>query len=194
MCARQYHNIKRSSTLDNSTEIEMNSDITMNTNPSYGYGIPKQMQNRKQDQYDCVLHKKIPGQDNTQDIIKMDSNPSYESMQNSSTVVYDTTKPAVNDITIQPNSSNSSVYKEAATIYDKDGYVETNSYSAQTTDYLKVIGSTTKEEESVYDIATDDTDNVKTNPNPSYDSVSGGVKMEDNPSYNKVIAILSQHA
>ena len=118
----------------------------------------------------------------------MDSNPSYESMQNSSTVMYDTTEPAVNDITIKPNSSNSSVCKEAVTIYDKDGYVEANSYGAQTADYLKVIGSTTKEEESVYDASTDDTDNVKINPNPSYDAVSGGVKLEDNPSYNKVIA------
>ena len=37
---------------------------------------------------------------------------------------------------------------------------------------------TTKEEELVYDVATDDTDNVKINPNPSYDLVSRGVKLE----------------
>ena len=164
----------------------------MNANPSYGYGIPKQLQNIKQNQYDYVLHKKIFGQDNTQDTIKMDSNPSYGSTQNSSTVVYDTTGPAGNDVAIQPNPSYSSVCKEAVTIYGKDGYFEAKSYSTQREDYHKVIGSAIKEEELVYDVATDHTDRVKINPNPSYDAVSGGVKLEENPSYNKVI--LSQHA
>ena len=54
-----------------------------------------------------------------------------------------------------------------------------------------MMESTTKEEESVYDIDTDDTGNVEINPNPCYDSVSGGVTPEDNPSYNKII--LTQH-
>ena len=192
MCARQYHYVNRSPTHDNSTEIEMTSDAKMNTSPSYGYGIPKQMQNRKQDQYDYVLHKNISGQDNTQDIIKMDSNPSYGSTQNSNTVIYDTTEPAVNDVAIQPNPSYSSVCKEAATIYDKDVYVEANSCSTQRADYHNLTGSATKEKESMYDVATDDTDNVKITPNPSYDAVSGGIKLEENPSYNKII--LSQHA
>ena len=69
---------------------------------------------------------------------------------------------------------------------DEDGYVETNLHSTQAAGYLKVIGSTTKEEESVYDVASDNIDNVKISPNPSYDSVSRGVKLEDNPSYNKI--------
>ena len=73
---------------------------------------------------------------------------------------------------------------------DQHGYVETNSQSAQRAGYLKVIGSTTKEEESVYDNDTDDTGNVKINSNPSYVSVSGGIKLEDNPSYNKILVIV----
>ena len=63
---------------------------------------------------------------------------------------------------------------------DQHGYVETNSHSTPR------IGSTTKEEELVYDVTTGDIDNVKINPNPYYDSVPGGVKLEDNPSYNKI--------
>ena len=151
LCARQRHNIKRSPTLDNSTEIEMNSDMEMDANPSYGYGTTKQAKNRKQDQYDYVLHKNISGQDNTRNTIKIDSNPSYGRNQNSKTLKYDTTEPAVNDVAIQPNSSNSSVCKEATTIYDKDGYVEANSHSAQREDNYKVTGSAINEEEPVYD-------------------------------------------
>ena len=142
----------------------------MDANPSYS--ITKQIQNKKQeDQYDYVLYKKIFSQDNTQETIKMDSNPSYESIQSSNTAVYDTTKPAVNDVTIQPNPSYSSVCKEAATIYDKDGYVEANPQSAQREDSHKVTGSAIKEEEPVYDDIDD----------------TGGVKLEENPSYNNII-------
>ena len=198
LCARQYHNKKRSHTFDNNMEAEVSSDIKLNANPSYGYGITKQMQNRKQDQYDYVLHKIPSCQDNTQNIVKMDSNPSYGhgNVQSLNTVAHDTTKPAEYDVTIQPNPSHSSILKENVMMYeqeDQDGYVETNSLSTQRADYLKVIGSTTKEKESqwLYDEATDDTDKVNINPNPSYNIVSSGVKLEDNPSYNK---ILSQHA
>ena len=67
---------------------------------------------------------------------------------------------------------------------DQAVYVETNSQNTQRAGYLKVIGSTTKEDESVYDNDTDEMGNVKINPNPSYDLVSGGVKLEDNPSYS----------
>ena len=69
---------------------------------------------------------------------------------------------------------------------DQDGYVETNSQSTQIVGNLKLIGSITKEQESIYDNRNDDADKVETNPNPSYDSVSAGVKLEDNPSYNKI--------
>ena len=160
-------------------DIELNSDIKMNTNPSYS--IMKQ--NRKQeDQYDYVLHNKISLKDDVQDTIKMETNPSYGRVQGCN--AYDVTEPEY-DAAIQPNPSYSSITKMSED-EDKDGYVETNSLNTQRAGYLKVIGSTTKEEESVYDNDTDDTDNVKINLNPSYDSLSGGVKLEDNPSYNKI--------
>ena len=159
MCARQYHNIKRSPTLDNSTEIEINSDIKPNANPSYDNGLTKQLQNRKEEnQYHYVLHKNISGQDNTQNTIKMDSNPSYESTQSSNIVVFDTSKQTVNDAAIQPNPSYISVCKEAATVYDKNCYNEANSYSSLREDYHKGAGSAIKEEE---ELVYDDTIGVK---------------------------------
>ena len=160
-------------------DIELNSDIKMNTNPSYS--IMKQ--NRKQeDQYDYVLHNKISLKDDVQDTIKMETNPSYGRVQGCN--AYDVTEPEY-DAAIQPNPSYSSITKMSKD-EDEDGYVETNSLSTQRAGYHKVIGSTTKEEESVYDNDTDDTGNVKINLNPSYDSVSGGIKLQDNPSYNKI--------
>ena len=156
--------------------IEMNSDIKMNTNPSYS--IIKQNR-RQEDEYDYVLHDKISFQNNAQDTIKMESNPSYGRIQscNAYNVGY--------DIAIQSNPSYSPISKESIMMYeqeDQDGYVETNSFSMQKADYHKVTGCTTKEEKFVYDVATNDMNDVKINPNPSYDSVSGDVKLEDNPS------------
>ena len=69
---------------------------------------------------------------------------------------------------------------------DQDGYVETSSRGIQKEGYLKVIGSTTKAEELVYDDVVGDIDNVKINANPSYDSVPSSVKLEGNPSYNLI--------
>ena len=158
--------------------IEMKSDniIKMNSNPSYGITE----QNKKQeDQYLYVLHNKIFLKDDVQDTIMMDTNPSYGGVQGCN--AYDVTEPEY-DAAIQPNPSYCSISKQATKMSedeDEDGYVETNSQSTQRAGYLKVIGSTTKEEESVYDNDTDDTGNVKINPNPSNDSVSGGVKLED---------------
>ena len=70
-------------------------------------------------------------------------------------------------------------YKKLATEISEDqhGYVET---SIQRADYLKLIGPTTEEEDIVDNVATDDIDNV------SYDTVSNGVKLQDNPSYSKI--------
>ena len=178
---RQSHR-KRSHEFDNKMMIEMNSDIKMNTNPSYNITN----QNRKQDQYDYVLHNKISHKDDVQDTINMDSNPSYGRVQGCN--AYDVTEPEY-DTTIQPNPSYTSISKETTKMSedeDQGGYVETNSQSTQRVGYLKVIGSTTKEEESIYDNDTDDTGNVEDNANPSYDLVSGGVKLEDNPSYNEI--------
>ena len=187
LCIRRLHDKKQSHTFDNRIEIELNSDTKMTTNPSYSIAE----QNRKQeDQYDYVLHNKISLKDD-QDAIKIDSNPSYGRVQGCN--AYDVTEPEY-DAAIQPNPSYSSTLKEPTKMFedeDQDGYVETNSQSTRRAGYLKIIGSTTKKEESVYDNDTDNVGSVEINPNPSYDSVSGGVKLEDNPSYNKII--LAQH-
>jgi len=68
---------------------------------------------------------------------------------------------------------------------DQYDYVNTHSNDAEETDYLKIIESTTKEEDAIYDIPIDD-GSVKINPNPSYDTVSDGVNMENNPFYSKI--------
>ena len=174
---------KRSHALDNKTVIEMSSDIMMSTNPSYSIAE----QSRKQeDQYDYVLHDNTALQDDPQGTFKMDSNPSYGRVQICN--AYNVTEPEY-DAAIQPNPSYSYFSKDTIKMsedQDQDGYVETNSQSTQIADYLKLIGSTTKEEEFAYDNRNNDANKVETNPNPSYDSVSGGVKLEDNPSYNKI--------
>ena len=179
LCVKQSHK-KRSHSFDNKMVIELNSDVKMSNNPSYSIVT----QNRKQeDQYDYVLHNKFSLLDNTKDTIKMDSNPSYGRVEGCNTVGHDATDPDY-DVTIQTNPSYNTILKETTKDDSEDqyGYVETNLHSTQTAGYLK--RSTTKEEESVYDVATDD---IKINPNPSYESVSRGVKLEDNPSYNKII-------
>ena len=165
--------------------IEMSSDIMMNTNPSYS--IAKQ-NTKQEDQYDYVLHDNVPLQDDPQGtIIRMDSNPSYGKVRSCNT--FDVTEPE-HDAAIQPNPAYSCFSKETTKMsedQDQDGYVETNSQSTQIAgNYLKLIGSTTKEEESIYDNRNDDAEKVETNPIPSYDSVSAGVKLEDNPSSNKI--------
>ena len=187
LCIRRFHDKKQSHIFDNRIEIELNSDTKMTTNPSYSIAE----QSRKQeDQYDNVLQDEISLKGD-QDTIKMDSNPSYGRVQGYNAC--DVTEPEY-DAAIQPNPSYSSTLKEPTEMVedeDQDGYFETNSQSTQRAGYLKVIGSTTKKEESVYDNDTDNVGSVEINPNPSYDSVSGGVKLEDNPSYNKII--LAQH-
>ena len=164
--------------------IEMSSDMMMNTNPSYSIA---EQSTKQEDQYDYVLHDNVALQDDPQGTLKMDSNPSYGTVQICNAI--DETEPE-HDAAIQPNPSYSSFSKETIKMsedQDQDDYVETNSQSTQIAgNYLKLIESTTKEEESIYDSRNDDAEKVETNPNPSYDSVSGGVKLEDNPSYNKI--------
>ena len=116
----------------------------------------------------------------------MDSNPSYGRVQGCNAC--DLTEPEY-DAAIQSNPSYSFNSKETTKIskdQDQDVYVETNLQSTQTTDYIEITGFTTKEEESVYDNDTDNTGNVQINLNPSYDSVSRGIELEDNPSYSKI--------
>ena len=159
-------------------DIELNCDIRMSTNPSYS--ITKQ-DREKVDEFDYGLQSETSLEYDIQDTIKMDSNPSYGRVQG-----YDKTETEY-DAVIQQNPSYSSISKDKLKISedeDQDGYVDCNSQSTQRAYYLKITGPTNREKESVYDNDTDDINNVKVNLNPSYDSVSGGVKLEDNPSYS----------
>ena len=135
----------------------------------------------KKRSYDYTLHGKVSGPQAA--TIKMDSNPSYGRVQGCNAC--DLTEPE-NDVAIQSNPAYSFNSKETTKMSEDQDYVETNLQSTQRADYLEITGFTTKEEESVYDNDTDNTGNVQINPNPSYDSVSVGVKLEDNPSYNKI--------
>ena len=182
---RQLHDKKKVHTFDK-TEIELNSNIKMNNNPSYT--ITKQ-DTKQEDQYDYqyVLHNKFSLQDDElNSTINIDSNPSCGRV-NSSNAVYNTTKPGC-DAAIQPNPSYSFITKEntrPSEDDDEDGYVDTKTQGTQRADYLEVIGSTTNEEELIFDNNTDDTGKVEVN-NPFYVSVSRDVKLENNPSYNKI--------
>ena len=179
LCIRRFHDKKQSHTFDNRIEIELNSDTKMTTNPSYS--ITEQSR-KQEDQYDYVLQDEISLKGD-QDTIKMDSNPSYGRVQGCNACDLTETE---YDVAIQSNPSYSFNSKETTKMSEDQDYVETNLQSTQRADYLEITGSTTKEEESVYDNDTDNTGNVHINPNPSYDSVSGGIKLEDNLSYNKI--------
>ena len=140
--------------------IELNPDVKMSDNPSYSIIT----QNKKQeDQYDYVAHNKFSLQDNTQDTIKMDSNPSYgvQGCSTSTGPVYD------HDVNLQTNPSYNSlkVSTQIPEGEDENGYVETNPQSMRGAGYLNVITSTAKERELDYDVVTDDMINY--NPNPS---------------------------
>ena len=152
---------------------EMNPDVKMSDNPSYNITT----QNKKQeDQYDYVVHGKFSLQDNTQDTIKMDSNPSYGRIQGCSTVG---TGP-VDDVNLQTNPSYISLKESthiSEEVEDERGYVETNSQSMLGASYLKVVTSTAKEKEFVYHVATDDI-KINHNSNPSYKPVSGDIKQD----------------
>ena len=163
-------------------DIELNSDIKMNNNPSYS--ITKQS-TKQEDQYDYVLHNKFFLQNDPQDTIKMDPNPSYGRVHGCN--AYVVTEPEY-DVAIQPNPSYSSISKEPTRMSEN---VETNSHSTRNADYFEIIGSTTKTRELTCNLTTGNKNVVTINPNPCYDSVSGSVKLEDNPSYNKIV--LDQH-
>ena len=162
---------------------ELNSDVKMNNNPCYS--ITKQ-NGRQEDEYDYqyASHNIFSLQYDEQNTIKMDFNPSYERDHGCDAVNYNTTTPAGLDVAFHQNPSYSSIATENVKVSedeDEDGYVETNSQSTQRANYCRIIGSTTNEEESAYDNDTDDSGKVEINPNPFYVSVSGGVKLKDNP-------------
>ena len=165
-------------------DIELNSDIKMNNNPSYS--ITKQS-TKQEDQYDYVLHNKSILQSDPQDTIKMDPNPSYGRVHSCNAYVVTDHAPEY-DVAIHSNPSYSSMSKEPTKMSEN---VETNSHSTQNADYFEIIGSTTKTRELTCNLTMGNKDDVTINYNPCYDSVSGSVKLEDNPSYNKTI--LDQH-
>ena len=152
----------------------------MATNPSYN-------QTKKEEtQYDYIERDKILQclpQDDKKDNIKWDTNPSHGSIREAETTFNDnTTQPGCND-TIQVNPSYYSNSREISE--DQDGYVKADQYyshSREVSDYLEIILSTTNDENSA---GIGDTDNININPNPLYNLVQVGVKLEDNPSYNK---------
>ena len=138
----------------NKMATEMSSDIKMNTNPSYD--ISKEEQEH---QYDYVTYNQL---DNNHDNIKMDTNPSYGRVQCNNN----------NIPTIQENPSYK-IFQGTHNTRDenKDACI------TQEAEHVKVVGSTTKEKEARYD-------DINITPNPSYNSMSGGIKLVDNPSYS----------
>ena len=77
-----------------------------------------------------------------------------------------------------------SFYREISK--DQDSYAKTDQYhlhSREVANDLEIIVPSTNDKRSA---GAGDTDNVKTDVNPSYDSMLGGVKLVDNPSYNKI--------
>ena len=163
----------------NKMATEVSSDLKMNTNPSYESN--KQEQNQE-DEYDYVVQDHL---NNKQDSIKMDTNPSYKVVQCANNDIaiqenpsygiiqgsHDATEPDCN-VAIQENPSycfNLLDTKKALEDKNKDVC------SPQGTDHVKVV----KEEKALYN----EIDDITVNPNPCYDSVLGGIELEDNPSY-----------
>ena len=148
-------------------------DINMTANPSYS--ITEQNQ-KQEDQCDYVLP--INKFDNQQNTIKIDNNSSHRRAEGAHDA-------AEYDIAIQDNPSYSSVLKYIKAPEDESQciYPESGSDSMQGgAESARILGFATTEEKRV----SDDMDDIKINPNPSYDIVSGAIKLEDNPSYNKI--------
>ena len=158
---------------------EMNSEIKMNTNPSYESNKQEQSQ---EDQYDYVAHDYL---DIRQDIIKVDTNLSYETVQctNSDVAIqenpsyginqstHDTTKPEY-DVTIQANPSYCSNLQDTKKALEDENK---DVYNTKEANDVKMV----KEEKAVYN----EIDDININPNPSYALMLGGIELEDNPSY-----------
>ena len=162
---------------------ELGSDVIMATNSPYY----NNNENRKEEaQYDYIKCDKILQRlpQDEEDTIKWDPNPSYGKVGETETTFYGSDNAGCN-VTIQINPSYNSNSREISE--DQDGYVKADQYHSQSREvanYLEITVPTTNDESLA--VSTGDIDNVNTNPNPSYDSVPGGVKLEDNPSYNKI--------
>ena len=161
---------------------EIASDITMTSNPSY----TTNKQTEKQEyQYDCVTCSEDFRSLSQEDTIKLDANPSYGKVEENETLFYDYANAPLPrcDIVMQLNPSYSKSSEPARNLpEDQDGYVKTNqcySRDIEGTDYLELID---QEEKLLYG-STDGNNKVKINSN---ESVSGGIKLEDDPSYSKI--------
>ena len=125
-------------------------------NPSYHFAM------QEEHQYDYI-------QDNGHDIV-MDFITSDRRGEGYNTQ---------DDIIIKPNPSyslNETTTKLSENEDGEDGYLSIITHTAQGED-CKVTG----------DVVNSDIDSgVAINPNPSYEVVSGGVNLEDNPSYSKM--------
>ena len=185
VCSVNWSHKKKSYKFSDKQLTELGSDIIIGTNPSSDISN----QNRKQEtQYDYIecdkISQCIPQDDKKGNIKWNTNNPSYGGVQEAETAFYDnTTQPGCN-VTIQVNPSYYSHSREISE--DQDGYVKTDQYrshSREVSDYLEILVPSTNDKRSA---GAGDTDNVKTDTNSSYDSVPGGVKLVDNPSYNKV--------
>ena len=143
---------KRSHTFNNNKIVELGSDMNMEVNPSYEL-LKQDRESHENYQYDHAVHS---FQNDKQDNTKMESNPSYGTVQeyNSRADEHDY------DVAIQPNPSYSSNVQPTAKISEEEYYVINDQHHShdEDTSYLKLIGSTT-------DVAND---NVKIEPNPSY--------------------------
>ena len=155
------------------------SDIIMTSNPSYDINNKENIKQEYQS-YDYVTPDKFFHlQDNK---LKLDTNLSYGRIQECEASFYDSVNAArqEHDVAIEPNPCN---------LMKISGYVKSDqdySHSTKGADivYLEIVGPNTKEESPA--VLAANIVNVTIDPNPSYESMSGGVKLEDNPSYNKI--------
>ena len=158
---------------------QANESVNMTVNP-----VCSVAKSKKKIEY--AKHTELPFQDEKYDTIKMDSNPSYGTAKDFDTVAYDSATQPSSDVIIQPNPSyGTGLISSSDTSGDQYSYVAVKSNQLHshraggTADYLNLMDSTTTKDHS-YD------DNIGITPNPSYDTVPGGIKVEDNPSYDKM--------
>ena len=175
ICLISWSRKNKSYKVSNRELAKMDSQVMMTTNPCYDI----HNQNRKEEtQYEYIECDKIFQCVPQDDKKAKDVNPSYGNVQETDKTLHDsdntcTTQPGCNvAIQIHPSCSSNSIQISE----DQDGYVKTDQYhshSGEVADYLEIIVPTTKDKSSV--VCTSDIDNLDTNPNPSYDSVSGGI-------------------
>ena len=156
-----------SNLFSNREGTKLGSDTNMTSDPSYD--IIKQ--NIKEE---IVYHHELS-----------ETNPSYEVIQEYDTLCHNSdnaVQSGCNDAT-QLNPSSSADSQSFTVIYEGlDGYSRTDLNDTEGAHCYEIIGLTTQEENpTVNDVATTDASIT----NPSYNLISRGVILEDNPSQNK---------